>query len=79
MPTVTLRATISSEGRLLTNSNGIYVTKVDRGEYAISFSTPSKIAPSIVGSQINFGPNQDTRDNVIFPTLTEASALESDS
>jgi hypothetical protein len=68
---ITLWGTINADGLIQSGSGGFTVTPGDEdGHYAIAFEVPFNTIPSIVGSQIGFGGNENPLDNIVFPALT---------
>jgi hypothetical protein len=73
-PTI-LWGTINADGTIESSSGGFTVTPGDEdGHYAIAFAVPFNTIPSIVGSQIGFGGNENPLDNIVFPKLNNEYA-----
>jgi hypothetical protein len=76
MTTVTLWASVNSDGTSNSKSSGVEVYRNGTGEYEIKFSTAFLDLPAIVGSQCGFDSfSEDTIDNVVFPVLSTMSAV----
>ena len=74
--TVTLWGALDKTGTITNGSGGFTVARTDTGRYSISFTTVFQGLPSIVGSPTNHGDlNQNTKDNVVFPQVTDSAAL----
>lgn len=68
-------ANVSANGSIYAASEGISITRIGDGQYAISFSPPFSKVPAIVGTQTGYGTiNERTTDNVVFPFVSEANA-----
>jgi hypothetical protein len=66
---------INKDGSINRSSGNIAVNRQAEGQYVIDFKGNFKKTPAIVGSQTNFGdPNQNTKDNVVFPSVSSANA-----
>ncbi len=66
---------MSPDGSIEQKGEGFTVMHQKNGEYIISFSPPFSDIPSIVGSQVLFGDeDQYPVDNVVFPFLTKGAA-----
>ncbi|MDP9836023.1 hypothetical protein J2T09_000765 [Neorhizobium huautlense] len=65
-------ATIDPNGNVLASSEQVTVKRVDTGIYGIQFGLPYKVLPTVMGSQVLFGgDNQNPLDNVVFPMVSE--------
>lgn len=71
---------ISKDGSVANGSRGssgsynFSVSRVGTGTYNVIFAPPFSGLPAISGSQWGFGSSQNTRDNVTFPQLSNATA-----
>jgi hypothetical protein len=73
----TLWGSVEADGTVSNGNSGNFtVVNSGTGEYTITFSFNFNGTPAIVGSQTGFGgTTQDTRDNIVFPTLASNAAI----
>lgn len=65
-------ATIGPDGQVLTSSEPIVVQHTATGIYTIQFALSYKVLPTVMGSQVLYGSdNQNPVDNVVFPLVNQ--------
>ena len=69
----TLWGSIEKNGTIVSGSGGFSVKRESTGNYTVLFNTAFNNNPAVVGSQWGYGSGENTRDNVIFPTLSAGS------
>lgn len=71
---MTISGVVNANGSIASGS-GFSVTRQTTGQYVIDFTQAFSELPAIVGSQTQFGNiGQNTRDNVVFPFVSNGSA-----
>lgn len=65
---------VANGSRANSGSYNFAVSRVGTGTYNLAFSLAFSGLPAISGSQWGFGSSQNTRDNVTFPQLSNATA-----
>jgi hypothetical protein len=80
MAQIIIWGAITKDGSVANGSRGgpgsynFSVSRVGTGTYSLTFTPSFSGLPAISGSQWGFGNSQNTRDNVTFPQLSNATA-----